>query len=240
MAEEVVPGVYDLPMSIVHAYLVVASEVTLIDSGYPGWSERILREFAGRNQQIGQVRHVIVTHYHVDHAGSAADLKEATGATVYAHPADAAYIRGEKPHEGPFPRGLVDRLIAPIWFRRTARYRRILKAATIDHELTDGEQLSIGDGLQIIHTPGHTPGHVSVLMPSKKILFVGDAAANMFGLRAPVGTLFGLATANIALAKESMRKLAALEFDIACFGHGRVLRSEANLAFRRSVERLAR
>lgn len=240
MAEEVVSGVYDLPMSIVHSYLVVTDEIVLIDSGYPGWSERILQEVARHNQNVAHVGHIILTHYHVDHAGCAADLKKATGARVYAHPADATYIRGEKPHEGPFPRGVVDRLIAPVWFRRSARYRRILKAATIDHELSDGERLPIGEDLEIVHTPGHTPGHISVLMPSKKLLFVGDAAANVFGLRAPVGTMFGLATADIALAKESMRKIAGLDFDIACFGHGRVLRGAANLAFRRYVEKVAR
>jgi len=52
--------------------------------------------------------------------------------------------------------------------------------------------------------------------------------------------MFGLATADISLAKESMRKIAGLDFDIACFGHGPVLRGAANLAFRRYVERLAR
>jgi len=133
------------------------------------WSERILQEIARHSHNVARVGHIILTHYHVDHAGCAADLKEATGATVYAHPADAAYIRGEKPHEGPFPRGVIDGLIAPVWFRRSARYRRMLKAATIDHELADGEQLTIADGLEIIHTPGHTLGHISVLMPSKKL-----------------------------------------------------------------------
>jgi glyoxylase-like metal-dependent hydrolase (beta-lactamase superfamily II) len=167
-------------------------------------------------------------------------LKEANGAKVYAHPADVPYIRGEKPHEGPFTHSLLDKLIAPVWFRRSARYRRMLKAATVDYELSDGERLPIGEGLEIVHTPGHTPGHISVLMPSKKLLFVGDAAANVFGLRAPVGTMFGLATADIAVAKESMRKIAGLDFDIACFGHGRVLKGAANSAFRRYVEKVAR
>ena len=106
--------------------------------------------------------------------------------------------------------------------------------------MTDGEQLPIGEGLEIVHSPGHTPGHVSVLMRSKKVLFVGDAAANVLGLHAPVGTMFGLATADISLAKESMRKIAGLDFDIACFGHGRVLTGAANLVFRRYVDKLAK
>ncbi len=103
-------------------------------------------------------------------------------------------------------------------------------------EVADGDELPLAGGIKAVHTPGHTPGHLSFLLPSKKLLFVGDAAANMLRLGMPLGMF----TADRQQAKESIRKLAALEFDVACFGHGRVLKGEANLRFRRLAETLAR
>src|SRR3990170_5024174 len=75
--------------------------------------------------------------------------------------------------------------------------------------------------------PGPNPGG---------LLFAGDAAANVIRLGMPIGMF----TADREQAKESVRKLAALEFEVACFGHGRVLKGEANLKFRRLAEKLAR
>jgi glyoxylase-like metal-dependent hydrolase (beta-lactamase superfamily II) len=79
---------------------------------------------------------------------------------------------------------------------------------------------------------------VAYLKPGKGgVLFAGDAAGLLFGR---VGMPLGMFTEDVAQAKESIRKLAALEFDAACFGHGGVLRRGANAAFRRAVEKLAR
>ena len=240
MVREVVAGVYDIPDGMVHAYLVAESDLALIDSGYPGSLARVTEGIARLGKQPTDLKEIVITHYHVDHTGNLAALQRASGATTYVHPRDAPYVRGEAAHERLFPRGIADRLIAPIWARRTARVKRMLEAAAVDREVADGEVLPIGDGLKVIHTPGHTLGHISLLMLSRKVLFVGDAAANVFGLRAPIGTLFGLATADIVQAKESMRKLAMLEFDVACFGHGAVLKGQAHRAFQRCVEKLAR
>jgi glyoxylase-like metal-dependent hydrolase (beta-lactamase superfamily II) len=71
-------------------------------------------------------------------------------------------------------------------------------------------------------------------MPSKRILFAGDAALNVLGLRPPLA----MATEDMAQAKESVRKMAALDFDIACFGHGGIMRKDAVLRFRRFAEKL--
>jgi len=240
MAEEVTAGIYDIPIGIVHAYLIADDGLTMIDSGYPGETERILTAVTQLGKKAADLKNVVLTHYHVDHMGGLAALKGASGATTYAHPADVPYIQGTKEHEGYFIRSFVDRLVAPIWGRRLRRYRQILEVAPVDHGVADGQELPFSGGLKVIHTPGHTPGHISVLMRPKKVLFVGDAAASVFGLRAPVGAFFGLATADVDQAKQSFRKIAELDFDIACFGHGPVLKGQANVAFRRCVEKAAR
>ncbi|MFQ6059337.1 MAG: MBL fold metallo-hydrolase [Anaerolineae bacterium] len=107
--------------------------------------------------------------------------------------------------------------------------------ARIDRELSDGDEIDCLEGMRVIHTPGHTPGSVSLYCPKRRLLFAGDAAANTFGLRPPIGWF----TEDMAQAKESIRKLAALDFEVALFGHGRPIDREAALRFRRLVERLA-
>ena len=234
MAIEVVPGVYGISMTFVQAYLIADDGLTLVDSGLPRQGlKKITAEMERLGRKAGDLKHIVVTHYHVDHAGSLAALRQASGATVYMHPEDAPYIRGDKPLPGPNPAGLAGRLLAPFFLRL---FGRGLEASAVDREVADGEVLPIGEGLQVVHAPGHTPGHIAVLMPSKKVLFVGDALANTFGLRPPVGMF----TVDMAQARESMRKLAQLEFEVACFGHGRVLKGQAQAAFRRFVEKLAR
>jgi glyoxylase-like metal-dependent hydrolase (beta-lactamase superfamily II) len=104
----------------------------------------------------------------------------------------------------------------------------------VDRELQDGDEIEAAGGLKVIHVPGHTPGHIALLMPSKRILFAGDAVLNVLGLRPPLA----MATVDMAQAKESVRKMAALDFDIACFGHGDIMRKDAVLRFRRFAEKL--
>lgn len=232
-AEEIVPGVYGIGMGYVNAFLVAADDgLVLVDSGLAGKKDAILSAVAGAGRQPADVRHILITHHHIDHIGSLADLKEATGAPCYVHPADSPIVRGDQPQPGPNPGSLLGRLAAPI----LSRLSTPAPPADVDVEVSDGEELPLAGGIRVVHTPGHTPGHLSFLLPAKRSLFVGDAAANMLRLGLPIGMF----TADREQAKESVRKLAALEFDIACFGHGSVLKGEANLKFRRLAERLAR
>jgi glyoxylase-like metal-dependent hydrolase (beta-lactamase superfamily II) len=107
----------------------------------------------------------------------------------------------------------------------------------VDEEIDDDQELPIAGGVRVLHTPGHTAGHVSLWVPSKRLLFAGDAASNLFGrIRPP----FGMFTEDMVRAKESMRRLAELDFETACFGHGGVLRGRDTLRFHRFVERLGR
>lgn len=233
-AEEIVPGVYGIAMSYVNAFLIAEGELTLIDSGLPRRHSAILGALSQMGRQPSDLKHIGVTHHHVDHTGSLAALASATGARIYVHPADAPIVRGEQEPPGPSPSGALGRLVAPIVARLAPSKA---EPAQVHQEVQDGEELPIAGGLRVVHTPGHTPGHLAFLHQAKRVLFVGDAAANFFGR---LGPPMGMYTQDMAQAKESLRKLAGLEFDVACFGHGRVLRGQANAEFRRLVERLAR
>ncbi len=233
-AEEIVPGVFGIGMGFVNAFLIKAEDgLVLVDSGLPKRKDTILGAVAGVSAQPADLKHILVTHHHVDHIGSLADLKEASNAKSYVHPADTPIVRGDQPQPGPNPSSLLGKIVGPL----LERLSPTAVAATVDVEVEDGQELPLGGGITVSHAPGHTPGHVSYLLPGRGgVLFVGDAAVNILRLGMPIGVF----TADREQAKESIRKLAGLEFEVACFGHGRVLKGEANLRFRRLAEKLAR
>ncbi len=238
MAEEVLPGVYAIKIrwGYVNAFLLPGEDgLTLIDSGLPGQARTLLHAIGAIGRSPGDLKHIAVTHHHVDHTGSLANLVQATQAKVYVHPLDAPIVRGERPVPGPNPKSILGKIVGPLVVRLPA-YR--LEPAKVDHELQDGETLPVAGGLMAVHTPGHTAGHLAYLMPGHGgVLFAGDAAGNLFGR---LGPPLGMYTEDMVQVKDSLRKIAGLEFDAACFGHGSVLKGKASAAFRRYVEKMAR
>ena len=172
------------------------------------------------------MRQIVITHHHADHTGGLAELVERTGAQVMVHALDAPVVRGERPPPGPSSGGL----LKPLLGRMAAG----APAARVDRELADGDEIDALDGMRVVHTPGHTPGSICLYCPQRRLLFTGDAAANIFRL----GPALGWFTEDAAQAKESIRKLAALDFEAAFFGHGRPIEKDAALRFRRFADKL--
>jgi glyoxylase-like metal-dependent hydrolase (beta-lactamase superfamily II) len=102
-----------------------------------------------------------------------------------------------------------------------------LEGAPINCEVNDGELLPIAGGLKAIHTPGHSAGHLAFLWPREGVLFVGDACGNFpsFG--------WSLGYEDLQVGRQSLAKLAQLDFQIACFGHGRAFQQDASQRFRK-------
>ncbi len=235
--EEILPFIYGLRILYVNAFLLAEDEgITLIDSGLANRKERFLRALSEIKRSPEELKHIVLTHHHTDHAGNVAALVEASGADVWVHPLDAPIVRGEKPVPGANPKSIVSKMLWPL-VGRLSVYNS-LAPARVDHEVAEGQELPIASGMKAVHTPGHTAGHMCYLLERHGgILFVGDAAGNVFGR---LGPPLWMSTEDMAEAKRSMAKLAGLEFDVACFGHGRVLKGKANAAFRRFVEKRAR
>lgn len=229
-AEEIVPGVWAISMAYVSAFVIADDGLTLIDSGLPNKVDAIRKGMADAGG--GALRNIAVTHHHMDHVGGLAKLVAEPGVTVWAHQADARVIRGDVDPPRPPGRNVVERA-GISGFRRFGPKAEV---ARVDREVRDGEELPIGGGLVAYHTPGHTAGHLSFLMPSERLLFVGDAAARMMGRLAPP---LGIYTEDHEAVKTSIAKLAALDFDVACFGHGSVLKGGAAAAFRKLAEKCA-
>jgi glyoxylase-like metal-dependent hydrolase (beta-lactamase superfamily II) len=235
--EQVVPQVYRIGNWYVSAYLIAQDEVTVIDSGLPKRRDTVLKAVTEAGRKAEDVKHIALTHHHVDHTGSLAALIAATGAKAYIHPLDAPIVRGEKAAPGPNLTIIAGRVLGPVMARVTPKLQTVESL----QETNDGDDMPAAGGMKAIHTPGHTAGHLAYLWTHNGgVLFAGDAAGNVMGLGPPTSALGGMFTEDIAAAKESFRKLAALEFEVACFGHGGPIKGKAHAAFRRAVEKLAK
>lgn len=228
---ELLPGVHAIDLGMVYAYVYrEADRLTLFDAGLDGHGPRILEAIAAARGRPEELHQVVVSHYHADHAGSLAQLQQQTNALALAHRLDAPVVRGEAEEAPPVlseaERAFYERITADVPPLRPAR---------VDVELEDGDEIDIDGGAEVVHVPGHTAGNIALYLPQRKALFCGDAAA-----RLPDGSLIvGTFNADPAQARRSFQRLAALDIELACFGHGKPLDKDASLAFRRVAERLS-
>ena len=142
---ELAPGVHQVPLGGVNAFLVDAGDgLTLVDAGLPGRAERVLAAIHGLGRRPEDVRDVVLTHDHVDHIGGLADLVAATGATVWAHPADAPDVRAGTPPPVPVPGNPVVRVAATLLGPFTPGRA---DPAPVGRTVADGEKLPVAGGL---------------------------------------------------------------------------------------------
>jgi glyoxylase-like metal-dependent hydrolase (beta-lactamase superfamily II) len=231
-ARPVAAGVWQVGLRGVNVFLIeVDDRLVLIDAGLRGSLPRITEAIYSLGRRPDDVTAIVVTHAHRDHVGGLAEMARRTGAEVCMHPADAALVRqgvygrrfGRSPSKGgDIVRRAMNLLPEPKG-----------EPVAVAHEVGDGDELPF-DGLRAVHTPGHTAGHLALLLSrAGGVLFVGDAAANALHL--------GLQPLNedAVGSGASLAKLARLDFDTALFSHGRPLRGGASARFREFVGRFA-
>lgn len=184
--------------------------VSIIDTGSP-WTSvaRILRGVRRLGREPEDVRQIVLTHCHGDHAGRAKALLDATGATVVAGQDDVAVIEGRAPYPG--PKGPARSI-----YERMGSYDRL----AVDRAISGQEELD--GGLVAIPTPGHTAGHISVLAPDLDALFIGDTIWNL-GLVRPSWRPF---THDRERNMESIRELAGVAASKVYPGHGPAFRAD--------------
>ncbi len=226
ITEELRPGIYQISLGIVNAFLLDTGDLTLIDAGVPGSEEKILAAVREIGRKPAAIRRILVTHLHADHSGSLAAIKEASGAPAVMHQADAEMIRiGISSRPLKAAPGLINKLIVNLVMAR--RSPPGIEPVTVEEEIKDGQILEQCGGLQVIHVPGHSAGQVAFYLPDDGgILFVADAASHMMGLGYP--PIFE----DFELGLKSLKRLEKLDFQIASFGHGKAITKNASAQFR--------
>ncbi len=211
---EIVKGVLYVDGSNANSYLVEESDgsLTLIDAAMQANGKRILEFIASKmNRTPSEVKTVIITHCHVDHTRGLAAIKAATGAKVAVHEGDADFVSGKKRYPSPGgAMGFAFSVMSPF-FRTTP----------VDPDILLKEGDTIGR-LAVFHTPGHTPGSISLYDRQDRVLFVGDTARFMKGrLEGPPPRF----TQHMDQAKASIEMLSSLDFEVMLSGHGEPMRS---------------
>jgi glyoxylase-like metal-dependent hydrolase (beta-lactamase superfamily II) len=217
---EVVPGlhwveqIWDTKVYV----LVEAERLVVIDAAMPGREAAVWRYLDSLGYTPKELDEIWLTHADVDHMGSAAALKAGSAAKVVAHRADAPLVDGSADRDlGQVPfSGAYQRLFN--WaIRSLFRYQ----PTPVDHLVEDGQDLG---SWQVVHTPGHTPGSVCFYHSERGLIIVGDALNFRRGRLGAPPPLF---SPDMAKAHASIDKIAALDFEICCFGHGPPLMENA-------------
>lgn len=212
---EVVEGVHQVDGVNANVYVLKnGEELTVVDAGMPRNAGKILSYVRKLGEQPSSISIILLTHCHIDHVGSANELRKATNAKVAIHAEDADFLAGKRAL--PRPKGVAGSLfrVASLFFR--------FSTFQPDITLKEGDIVA---GLKVIHTPGHTPGSISLIEPKRELIFVGDT------LRYSEGRISGPPerfTLDADQAKLSIKKISELEFDTMLSGHGEPLKPKAS------------
>ena len=215
-ALELAPNVWRLPLlaSFVNGYALRDDDgqVTLVDCGVKQSPAKISTALDSLGIAPEQVTRIVLTHAHADHAGGAAEMLRRTGTdAVTIHRDDATSARtGVSP--APDPSLRLGRLL-----RRVQRNGKpAFEPVPVDEELGDGDLLPVAGGLRVVHTPGHSPGHVSLLHEPTGVLIVGDALFNWRG----IGWSVPFFCSDFRLSQRTAQRFTELDFAVAAFMHG--------------------
>ncbi|MGX7628803.1 MBL fold metallo-hydrolase [Bacillus thuringiensis] len=186
---------------IIHPILLWDDEMAvLIDTGFPGQFEDIQVEMERVGVSVDKLKVVILTHQDIDHIGSLPNVLEngVSDIKVYAHELDKPYIEGDLP------------LLKDVHVENPPKGK-------VSDTVIDGQELPYCGGILILHTPGHTPGHISLYLKPSKILVAGDS---MYSVNGVLGGVHAPTTLNIMEARQSLKKYLNLDIESVVCYHG--------------------
>ena len=222
---EVISGIHWIQGINGNCYLITDQYLTLIDTGFPHKTKKILRYITHElHRQPSELTTIILTHSHYDHIGNAEELRTITRAKIAAHPEDAQYIERKK--QPPLPSGgmgIVFKLLSPMIK---------VQPFTVDISLKENEEIA---GLTTVYTPGHTPGSICLYDPKRKVLFSGDTLRSNNGIIEGPSKKFSV---DLVSAYVSIQKLKTLDFDIILSGHGYPITENASAKVKEISQKL--
>jgi hydroxyacylglutathione hydrolase len=210
--------IHAIPVGPDNVYAIKDEGTILVDGGVPGRSALLLPGLRAASVSPGDVRLIVLTHGHWDHIGCAAALKELTGAPLAMHHTERERV--EKPLKAMPPGvtwwGKVFGTFCTVAFVPFIR----ITPATVDIAVSD-EGMSLepyGVRGRVLHTPGHSPGSLTILLESGDAL-VGDLAMNQFPLR--IGPGLPIFAEDLPRLKASIEQVLALGATTIHPAHGR-------------------
>lgn len=224
---EIVEGVYRVDtasanMAHANVYLVAnGEELTVIDTGTSGNAKKTVGYVQRLGRQPADVKTIILTHFHMDHMGSAKELKDLTNAKVAVHAEDADYVSGKKPLPKP----------KKVLFRAVSAFVKPVPVQ-VDVILKEGDKIA---NLTVFHTPGHTPGSIMLLDEKRKVLFAGDTLRYDGKKVSGAPAQFSVDSNQL---RESIAKASTLNFDIMLPGHGEPMKPNASEEIKKFNETL--
>lgn len=227
----IAPNLYTFDSLLVgRVYLIEDPDgLTIIDGGLSQTTNRINIQLEAAGHKLTDIKRILLTHAHPDHVGALAELRAKSGAPIITSALEKPVAEGKIPVPTPKPSSL-----SGIW-RLMRTPKTVFKGITVDQTVAEGDVIPALGGLQVFAVPGHAPGQIAFWQPQRKILILGDTMMHIFsGLRLP----FAIATVDMAEAKRSIKKVAQLDAEIACFGHGNPMTIHTAAQIRAFAERL--
>ena len=208
----------------------MADHWVLVDAGMPRSGKKILEIAEKRYGKGNKPSAILLTHGHFDHVGAIIDLVEEWNVPVYAHPLEFPYLTGEKAYPEPdasVEGGMLAK-ISSIYPHESINIKQVLQELPADNSVPELPQW------KWIHTPGHSPGHVSFFRESDRSMIVGDAFVtvkqdSMYKVLVQKKEVHGpprYLTTDWNKAWDSVRKLGALQPQLAVTGHGSAMEGE--------------
>lgn len=207
-----------------NVFLIVDKDLTLIDTGMPKNGKKILEYISNLGFTPKDLKQIIITHYHPDHIGSLFEVWSETKADIFVHNIDSPYVAGKK--KVPLPKGGKGLLygLLSVFMK--------FKFVESNKQLKDDDIIK---NLKVIHTPGHTPGHICLYDPKRKVLFSADMFRIKKGQITPSDESF---VDNKEELEKSLLKISKLDFDVICPGHGEFVKSDGKALLERYLKEM--
>lgn len=206
--------------------LDAGEELVLVDTGAPQDYRLLVDRIKSLGRSPVEIGHILLTHFHVDHTGSAAALRRLSHARVYAHADDVPYIQGDDSISSIYKKGILGRAASLVPVTAGAVTR--VPPVEVDVAFADGDVLPLLGGMRVIHCPGHTPGTSALYWEDKGVLFTGDSVINTYHfLTLPT---IGFSVDFDQAARSACRLVDEVEDEgvwMVCCGHGPVVKDYA-------------
>jgi glyoxylase-like metal-dependent hydrolase (beta-lactamase superfamily II) len=220
--QQILPGVHRFRDTSSNVYLLASDPgLAMIDTGAGRDVTKIVDQLDAAGHSLSELHTIVLTHAHGDHAGGLSELARRSGARILAHRLEVPYVEGTQS----LPAGsFLQRLMKWITDLMSRQQR-----CQVDQALEEGDVIPFLGGVQVLHTPGHTPGSICLYRQECGLLFCGDLFFNGNLLTGRSGLRYApsLFSVDPEQARRSARRIAGLDVQVLCAGHGEPILHDA-------------